>query len=74
MIRLQDFKRECKCGASSGRYVGSLDAEISGPAIPLGFDNMSLVFAIHNRPDSGMGSRFEAFVIQRECASITEVK
>jgi hypothetical protein len=56
--------RTCVCGQSWGYYYeDGLHAVIGGKAIPLGFNNASLADALRNRPEGGMGERFEAFVI-----------
>lgn len=66
-------KVKCQCGKSWGRYVGDVDAEIGGAAIPIGFANRSLVSAVHGRPASGPGERFDAFVIAKDCPTIRSV-
>ena len=69
VIRLiQNEKRTCKCGAVSGMYTDSLNAVYSGEhAIPIGFANSTLVRAIKNQPENGMGETFTAFVIPKKC-------
>ena len=57
----------CRCGKSCGKYLNDLDAVYGGSAIPLGFENSSLVSAIRHQPKQGMGERFTAFVIPKEC-------
>ncbi|WP_250628382.1 hypothetical protein [Pinirhizobacter soli] len=64
--------RRCTCGKSWGRYLaGGIDAEISATAVPIGFANSTLLRAIRSRPDHGLGVQFTAFVIARECESIS---
>lgn len=63
VIRLFDKKRHCKCRRSWGHYTDSVNAVIGGIAIPLGFANNSLVEALLNRPENGLGEPFNAFVI-----------
>jgi len=70
--RLKAETVECECGDSWGEYKGDLFAEVYGKAIPLGFANSSFVQALKNRPDEGLGSRFEAFVIPRHCDTVKE--
>lgn len=71
VIKLDTLTRSCKCGAISGRYLDDLMAEYEGDyAIPLGFDNVSLVRAIEQQPQNGCGKRFEAFVIPKECDTL----
>lgn len=68
-LRLQE-KRTCVCGSSWGQYTDFLHATIGGEAIPIGFANSSFVRALSERPDSGWGRNFEAFVIPKECDTI----
>jgi hypothetical protein len=70
VVKLTGQKRSCKCGRCSGRYLDSLRAEITPEAIPIGFDNLSLVDAVASRPGSGQGKPFQAFVIPLECPTI----
>jgi hypothetical protein len=70
IFSLQSRMKICHCGKSKGRYINSLNAKITGPCIPLGFANASFVNALHLRPKSGMGSKFDAFVIPEECATV----
>jgi hypothetical protein len=68
VIRLIDEERKCRCGNVSGRYLDEIHAEYSGEyAVPIGFANSTLVHAVHNQPESGIGETFEAFVIPKEC-------
>lgn len=59
--------KECSCGQSKGMYLDNDNAEYSGLCIPLGFENVSLIEALADRPEEGSGRRFEAFVIPRQC-------
>ncbi|WP_245712547.1 hypothetical protein [Anaerobacillus alkalilacustris] len=60
--------KECKCGHSKGKYIDNLNAIFEGDAaVPLGFSNASLITAINNQPDQGLGEEFTAFVIPRKC-------
>lgn len=71
VVRLTTDKKECRCGKSGGYYLADgLNAAIWGSALPLGFANGSFVDAIRNQPKEGMGERFEAFVIPKECPTI----
>lgn len=70
VLRLRFDKRECACGASWGVYNDDLNATIGGQAIPLGFANSSFVAAVQDQPESGLGRRFEAFVIPKQCPTI----
>ena len=69
--KLSSVQVTCKCGESWGHYrEDGVVAEIGGKAVPIGFYNPSLSKALRQRPQSGQGARFEAFVIPRECPSI----
>lgn len=70
IILLQSEPRKCACQKSSGRYLDGINAELSGPCIPLGISNSSFLRALQNRPREGMGERFEAFIIPRQCESV----
>lgn len=68
VFRLFDDLRVCACGETSGRYLNNLDAIYGGShAIPLGFVNDSFAEAITGQPESGLGRRFDAFVIPKTC-------
>lgn len=61
----------CLCGKSSGQYLADgVRAVLRGDAIPIGILNSSFVKAVKARPQEGMGERFEAFVIPRECPTV----
>jgi hypothetical protein len=61
----------CQCGQSGGRYMADgVNAEVWGPCVPLGFNSTELSKAVRNRPLSGMGHSFGAFVIPRRCATV----
>lgn len=65
--------RKCECGQSWGRYMpDGQHAEVFGKAVPLGFVNISFAHALRNRPEVGHGERFTAFVIPRDCQTVTE--
>ena len=64
----------CNCKKCYGRYVDDLNAEINKHAIPLGFNNFSLVTAIKNQPEENWGKEFTAFVIQKNCSTIKVIK
>lgn len=70
---VRKYATYCNCGEAWGYYKrDKLNASVGGEAIPLGFANASLSEAIGNRPVSGAGSRFEAFVIPIVCDTIVE--
>ena len=65
--------RHCSCGEAWGYYRSDgLNAVIGGGAIPLGVDNSSFQDALKNRPDEGLGVRFEAFVIPVKCGTVMD--
>lgn len=70
IVRLLELRRYCECARSYGNYVDSLNAEVGGLAIPIGFANPSFKKALETRPEEGMGSTFEAFVIPIKCDTI----
>lgn len=63
--------RLCRCRKSGGRYLDHEMAEYHGPCVPIGLSNNSLVKAIQNRPESGLGESFKAFVIPEQSRTIT---
>ncbi|MCK9439726.1 hypothetical protein M0Q39_06735 [Patescibacteria group bacterium] len=62
--------RYCKCGKSYGQYTDNINAEINKEAIPIGFSNSTFIYALLNRPETGLGKEFCAFVIPNHCESI----
>jgi hypothetical protein len=75
VIRLiQEDERTCRCGNSGGKYTNDLDAYYFGEnAFPIGFANSSLVIALKNQPESGVGKTFEAFVIPKNCPTYKKI-
>lgn len=71
IVQLRDRFRTCACGASWGNYTDEQNAIIGGEAVPIGFSSKSFMLAFRQRPQSGNGSEFLAFVIPHECRSIT---
>ncbi len=66
--------RTCACGQAFGVYLDNVRARIGGAAIPLGFANFSFTIALRDRPASGAGECFEAFVIPEICPTIERVE
>ena len=67
--------RTCCCGLSRGHYLDDgLHAVITGPCIPLGFDNYSFIKALNTRPKEGMGQDFKAFIIPVSCPTVEHLK
>ena len=74
-MRLVGSRRYCSCGQSSGYYLkDDLTIKVSGPCVVLGFDNNSLRMAIGLQPESGLGKRFTAFVIPKNCETVLREK
>jgi hypothetical protein len=69
----------CMCGASRGWYDDDgLHATVQGEAIPLGFDNLTLRSALAMKSEGGWGKDgqgevFEAFVIPKDCPTVTKL-
>lgn len=73
IFKLDFSVRACKCGDTSGMYTNELDAVYAGNnAVPLGILNNTLVSAIKNQPDTGLGTQFTAFVIPKECETFVK--
>lgn len=65
----------CQCGRSWGQYLeDELHAVYGGVAAPLGIDNSSFVDALKNQPEDGLGQRFEAFVIPKQCPTFRKIE
>lgn len=60
-------EKKCGCGKTSGKYVDKLNATYSGSAIPLGFNNRSLIDSVVEYHKTGKGIDFTAFVIGSDC-------
>lgn len=68
-----EIKIECGCGKSSGIVSqDGLHATISGNAVPLGIHNREFMQALRQRPASGMGKEFLAFVIPKQCHTVKD--
>jgi len=70
VVKLRFEKTTCECGKCWGQYVDPIYAVINKEAIPIGFNNYSLIEAIKQRPKEGKGSLFEAFVIPKKCGTV----
>jgi len=64
--------RFCRCGKSWGKYTDYRVVTIGGSAIPLGIVNDELLRAVQQRPDTGLGEEFTAFVIPHECETVKQ--
>jgi hypothetical protein len=72
-----DFNlRRCKCEECWGKYLpDGLNAIYGGIyAVPLGMANGSLVDAVKEQPAMGLGKKFEAFVIPRQCDTMKRME
>jgi hypothetical protein len=70
IVKLIETKRTCKCGKVGGKYTDDLNAVYFGEmAVPIGFANSTLVKAINNQPQNGIGENFTSFVIPRDCST-----
>ncbi len=59
---------KCRCGKSWGMYLkDGLNMTYGGLAVPIGVLNSELADAMVHRPTGGLGKRFTAFVIPRDC-------
>lgn len=80
-LKCQDVKKLgientiCNCGESGGRYMeDKINAVYWGPCTLIGFSNPSLLKALHNIPEEGMGERFEAFLIPKKCDTAKQIQ
>jgi hypothetical protein len=71
ILKILPEKRFCSCGKCYSYYTDRLNAVVSKEAIPLGLSNPSLIGAIAERPQEGMGSEFTAFVLPEKCQTIS---
>ena len=60
--------RKCRCGQCSARHIDSLNAEFTGDATLMGFNNTSLRKSLSN-----VGSDFVAFTIKQPCNTFKKV-
>lgn len=74
VVKIHQELTTCRCGRSYGQYApDGLNARYGGRAVPLGFANSSLMFAINTQPELGDGQRFTAFVIPKVCPTFKKV-
>lgn len=62
LFKLQRTERRCECGASGGRYLDEIRAEISGKAVAVGILNQSFVAALRGSENKTLGENFTAFI------------
>jgi hypothetical protein len=68
IFNLDFSEKTCQCGFTRGMYLNQRLAEYYGNyAVPIGITNDSLINAIKNQPNEGMGEIFKAFVIPVNC-------
>jgi hypothetical protein len=71
---VKEREKSCSCGKTKGQYKNDgLNAVYSG-GLPLGFDNFSLARAIRLRPENGLGSVFEAWVMPEEISTMEKAQ
>lgn len=63
MKTLRKKLTRCVCGKSLGIMIDNNSAKINEAAIPIGLSTKTFQFALSNRPDTGLGIPFTAFVI-----------
>ena len=74
VVKIHQKLTTCHCGQSYGQYApDGLNARYGGRAVPLGFINSSLMFAINTQPESGNGQCFTAFVIPKRRPTFQKV-
>lgn len=74
LFNLDNHPKTCSCGKCGGRYLGKLNAEYWGKAIPVGFDNVTMALAVKFQPEEGRGSRFDAFIIPKKCPTLKKIR
>ena len=83
VFNLTNKSKSCECGKTTGHYTDTINAVYSGPAIPIGFANTSLLNAIElqeflnkiekNNPKvCCKGEEFTAFTIPDWADTITK--
>ena len=80
MFNLTMEEKSCGCGACSGKYIDSLNAEIKGECQPIGIDNSSfkMAYTLQIMEDKAQGKipvccdgvPFSAFFIPASATSI----
>lgn len=73
LFNLHYYIKTCSCGKASGVYEeNGLDAVYTG-GVPIGFHNASFKMARIQRPEYGLGERFDAFIIPRICPTMKKM-
>jgi len=75
IFNLSRNTKSCTCNKVGGRYLDDVIAEYWGHnAIPLGFTNNSFKEALIKQPNDGLGSRYESFIIAKNCNTMKKVR
>ena len=85
VFNLTDKSKSCECGKTKGKYTDNINAVYSGPGIPIGFGNNSLLNAMRlqnflNKVEKDnpkvccKGEEFTAFTIPEWADTITKKK
>ncbi len=64
--------KKCGCGKTTGKYLDNINATYSGPAVPLGFNNRTLISSVIEFEKTGEGRDFTAFVIGSDCKTFVK--
>ena len=73
VFKVTETEKKCKCELCSAISLDGTNSLYKGPAVPIGFNNTSLVLAIQNQPESGQGEEFIAFVIPKTCGTFIKL-
>ena len=72
LFSLNIDNRTCQCGETGGHYKDNkLDIVIYGHAIPVGINNNFFLTAVDIQNDFGEGINFEAYVMPKNCPTVT---
>jgi hypothetical protein len=75
VVKMSQEIRWCNCGKVGGKYIDEINACYWGDeAILLGFANDTLVEAVKNQPEHGLGEQFVSFVIPKNCPTFVKCK
>ena len=72
LFSLNIDNRTCQCGETGGHYKDNkLDIVIYGHAVPVGINNNFFLTAVDIQNDYGEGIPIEAFVMPKNCPTVT---
>jgi len=76
IFNLKRFLTQCRCGETSGYYIDHKEAMYDGDnAVPIGFDNNSLVMGIKKwLENKDEGVEFTAFIMPQEHENLKRIK